>query len=301
MKDTMHPHGTWGNVGGAVAKAVLEHKTSEEIVKIIYLTLSLPLATNWLAAEKGQTVRNLYTGYGNVIAYDAVDLVEYGFASNNVVVEDLWGNIMGTNINEEKLLEKLFDPPMIHQNYFKVYPTCRFTHAAIEAATHVVNENGILYEEIENITINTYNLAARCDAENIKIRLESKFSIPYAVSCIATGLNLYDDYESNLDKIGGFINKVDVVDSREITALLPSKRAAECIVTVKNGAEYRAMINNAQGEFSNPFTEEELKEKYRNMLKNHYDFDEKWLDDLFVIDRSLSFKEWLLNNKLLRS
>lgn len=301
MKDNMHPHGTWGNVGGAVTRAILQKKTTKEIINIINLTLSLPLATNWLAAEKGQTVRNLYTGYGNVIAYETVDLVSYGFTSNSTVVEDLWGNIMGTGIAQDKLTENLLNPPMIHQNYFKVHPTCRFTHASIETAEQA--KNNIKPKNIESITINTYNLAARCNTKNIQTRLESKFSIPYAVACAIYGLNLYDDYHVNLNIIGEFIEKIEVIDSEEITQLLPKERAAECIITDTEGNKHTAFVSNARGEFSHPFSKQELKNKYKNMLAVHYRdiYSEAWLDDLMNINRSLSFKEWLLNNKLLRS
>lgn len=301
MKDNMHPHGTWGNVGGAVTRAILEKKSNDDIIRIIYLTLSLPLATNWLAAEKGQSVRNLYTGYGNVMAYDAVELMEYGFTSNHLVAEDLWSNIMGSGVNTKKLTENLLGPPMIHHNYFKVHPTCRFTHASIEAAMQA--KSSLEPQKIKSIIINTYNLAARCNTKNIQTRLESKFSIPYAVACVIYGLNLYDDYLVNLTIIGNFMEKIEVIDSEIITQLLPKERAAECIITDTEGKKHTAFISNAQGEFSHPFSKQDFKNKYKNMLTVHYSdiYDEAWLDDLMNINRDLSFKEWLLNNKLLRS
>lgn len=301
MKDNMHPHGTWGNAGGAAAKAILLDKTTEEVTRIVKLVLSLPLATNWLAAETGQTVRNLYTGYGSLMAYDAVDLSSYGFKSNDIVVNDLWSNTMGNHIAEDKMLNNIMKPPMIEQNYFKIYPTCRFTHASIEAAEKAIRDNGISNEEINRIEIRTYNLAARCNTKDIRTSLESKFSIPYAVSCRVLGLNLYDNYEKNLDEIGDFINKVKVIDSEEITALLPGKRAAKCIIKIKDNTELTAQVDNAKGEFSHPFTNQELIEKYMHMLQYYKEFDENWFEKLKNINRKITLKTWLKNNRLLRS
>ena len=301
MKDNMHPHGTWGNAGGAAARAILLGKNTEEVIQIVKLALSLPLATNWLAAEKGQTVRNLYTGYGNLLAYDAVDLAGYGFKSNDTVVSDLWNNIMGHSISEDKMLNKVMNPPMIEQNYFKVYPTCRFTHASIEAADQALKDNDILYEDINHVEIHTYNLAARCDTKNINTRLESKFSIPYAVSCVIMGLNMYDDYEENLNEIDDFINKIDVIHAPEITDMLPEKRAAKCIIINEDKQEFVSQTDNAQGEYSNKFTDRQMMEKYMNMLQSYKEFDEKWLLSLKKIDREITFKSWLKNNRLLRS
>src|SRR5699024_8347094 len=94
MRDDMHPHGTWGNVGGAVARALIEGKDKESIKEIILIALSLPLSTAWLAAEKGQSVRNLYTGLGSFLAYESVDFQQYGFASTMGVAEIISSTIM---------------------------------------------------------------------------------------------------------------------------------------------------------------------------------------------------------------
>lgn len=299
MKDDMHPHGTWGNVGGAVARALLTNKSEKEIKNVIELVLSLPLATNWQAAEQGQSVRNLYTGIGNVLAYESVDYVKFGFQSNSSVVESLWSKIMGDNIMPNKLIEGIFDPPLITNNYYKVYPTCRFTHAAIESVETIMKDKEISIDSIDSITINTYSLAARCDSSSIKTRLQSKFSIPYAVSCSVMGLDLYEDFSKNLQLIGAFIDKVVVNEDEGITAQLPGKRAAECIINLDNGEKLTHFVGNAKGEFSNPFTDDEMIQKYLNMLTSKKELDKKWLLNLKNIDYKLSFKDWLSQNKII--
>src|SRR5699024_4875213 len=299
MKDDMHPHGTWGNVGGAVARALLTNKSEKEIKNVIELVLSLPLATNWQAAEQGQSVRNLYTGIGNVLAYESVDYVKFGFQSNSSVVESLWSKIMGDNIMPNKLIEGIFDPPLITNNYYKVYPTCRFTHAAIESVETIMKDKEISIDSIDSITINTYSLAARCDSSSIKTRLQSKFSIPYVVSCSVMGLDLYEDFSKNLQLIGAFIDKVVVNEDEGITAQLPGKRAAECIINLDNGEKLTHFVGNAKGEFSNPFTDNEMIQKYLNMLTSKKELDKKWLLNLKNIDYKLSFKDWLSQNKII--
>ncbi|WP_179647183.1 MmgE/PrpD family protein [Salinicoccus kekensis] len=301
MKDDMHPHGTWGNAGGAVTRAILEEKSAEDITDIILLSLSLPIATSWLAAEKGQSVRNLYTGYGNLLAYDAVDLVSYGFKSNETVAEDLWSGIMGEGVDLSKLSADPDGVSMISKNYFKVHPTCRFTHASIEAAKEIMEQYKLSPEKIKTVQVSTYDLAARCDSKLIRTRLESKFSIPYAVAAIILGLDLYDDYSENLRKMGAFIDKIEVIEDKAMTALLPQERAAKCTITDMGGVTYSAFIPNAKGEYSNPFTESEFKMKYENMLQRHYSFfSEGWLNGLLNIDRTKSFTSWLIKNHLLR-
>src|SRR5699024_11209471 len=144
--------------------------------------------------------------------------------------------------------------------------------------------------------IHTYNLAARCDTKDISTRLESKFSIPYAVSCVIMGLNMYDDYEENLKEIDDFINKIDVIHSLEITDMLPEKRAAKCIIINKDKQKFVSQTDNAQREYSNKFMDNQMTEKYMNMLQSYKEFDKKWLLSLKKIDREITFKSWLKNN-----
>src|SRR5699024_174157 len=119
----MHPHGTWGNVGGEVALALIEGKDKAAIKQIILITPSLPISPAWLVAEKGQSVRNLYTDVGSFLAYESVNFQRYGCASSAEVAENIWSTIMGSGMNLERLTESWLEPPLITQNYFKVHPT----------------------------------------------------------------------------------------------------------------------------------------------------------------------------------
>lgn len=300
MRDDMHPHGTWGNVGGAVARALIEGKGKEAIKEIILLSLSLPLATAWQAAEKGQSVRNLYTGLGSFLAYESVDFQAYGFASNMEVTENIWGTIMGNGINSERLTEDLMDPPLITKNYFKVHPACRFTHAAIDATIAIKDENGIAYTDIDTVQVETYSLAARCHTNEPTTKLQSKFSIPYAVACTLMDVDMFEDYASNLQQVDALVQKTTVHESEDITKLLPSKRAARVTITLKDGTTHEHMIDNAQGEYSFRFSKEQMWNKYENMLKGHYSnaFFKGLQDNLLDMRNCSTFKEWLEVNQL---
>lgn len=65
--------------------------------------------------------------------------------------------------------------------------------------------------------------------------------------------------------------------------------------------KFVSQTDNAQGEYSNKFTDNQMTEKYMNMLQSYKEFDKKWLLSLKKIDRKITFKSWLKNNKLLRS
>jgi len=301
MYDKLHPHGTWGNAGGAVAKALIEGKTKKEIKQIILLTLSLPLTTSWLAAEEGQKVRNLYTGLGSFFAYEATNLVDYGFASNISVTQHLWSDILGEGFEEERLYKSLFNPPMIQQNYMKEHPACRFTHAAIDAAELIRNENDIDPSFIKKVTVDTYNLAARCDVQIPKSKLQAKFSIPYAVACTLMGKNMFENYQENLFFVKKLAEKIVVNDTQWITDMLPQKRAANVTIEMKDGHSISRLVENAKGEYFDALREQDLWIKYENMLSQYY--SDAWLknlkENLLNMRNHSTFAEWVLANKLI--
>ena len=301
MKDELHPHGTWGNVGGAVARALIEGKDKEAIMETVLISLSLPLSTAWMAAEKGQSVRNLYTGIGSFLAYESVSLQEYGFRSNPAVVENLWATIMGNGVDESRLTEGLMDPPLIIRNYFKVHPTCRFTHAAIDAAHELAATGTFGAGDIRTVRVETYSLAARCDTNRPQTKLQSKFSIPYAVACALMDVNLYGDYQENLSKVAGLADRIEVVESEELTKRLPAERAARVFIILNDGSVLERTIDNAQGEFTHRFSESQMWEKYENMLGGHY--PDRFVDvlraHLLDMRRCGTFKEWLQINQLM--
>lgn len=301
MYDEMHPHGTWGNVGGAIARALIEEKDKDAIKEIILIALSLPLSTAWLAAEKGQSIRNLYTGVGSFLAYESVNFQKYGFFSSTEVAENIWSTIMGQGMNLERLTDSLLDPPLIAKNYFKVHPTCRFTHAAIDAADQLMTKHPINTKGIEKVMVNTYNLAARCHTKRPVTKLQSKFSIPYAIACTIENVDMYQNYTTNLKIVNDLIEKVTVKESQKLTKLLPNQRAATVKIYLYNGSVYSKTIYNAKGEYTDRFNKQALLEKYENMLKNHYSdkLIKRLSNHILNIKSYSTFKEWLQANHLI--
>lgn len=294
MQDKLHPHGTWGNAGGAVARALIEGKDREAVKKVILTALSLPLSTSWLAAEKGQTVRNLYTGLGSFLAYESVNFADFGFTTTVELVENVWGDILGTGIQSEKLTTSLMNPPMIAQNYMKVYPTCRFTHAAIDAVKKVMSAHPINPSKIADVTVDTYVLAARCDQQIPETKLASKFSIPYAVACTLLDVDLFENYRVNLSQVAELSSRIYVNDEEEITALLPEQRAARVTIKLTSGEILEQTVYTAQGEFTHRFSEQKLFEKYTHMLSEYpTDFVAQLKEHLLTIRQYETFNDWL--------
>src|SRR5699024_2251872 len=161
--------------------------------------------------------------------------------------------------------------------------------------------NSINFKEIDKVEVETYNLAARCNIKRPETRLQSKFSIPYVVACILMDVDLFGDYEDNVQQVENLAYGVFVSENQELTKLLPDRRAAKVTVTLKDGTELEHTTYTAKGEYDHRFSEEELWDKYQNMLINHYDvsFLGVLKNNLLNIRRYPTFKEWLQANRLM--
>ena len=268
MNDDMHPHGTWGMIGGTVAAGLLQNKSAEEIIEAVYLSASLPIATSWQSAVTGQTVRNLYTGLSCWQAYNSTYLQSYGFKSSTQIVEHLWGSIMSKKGGIDQSKFNIESPFMISRNYFKLFPACRFSHPSIDAINNILGENDIDANDISHIEVKTYGLAARLDNPDPDTLLASKFSIPFLISVIVSGYSLFETHKASIfnnENIREFANKIAVKESSELNKLLPHKRAAEVFVYLENGTVKSTMVDTASGEYNLPLTRGIMKNKIQKI------------------------------------
>lgn len=298
MYDDMHPHGTWGIVGGTVAAGILQKKAKQQIMEAALLAASLPLATSWEAAVTGMTVRNLYTGLGSLHSYYALQFQSAGFQSSPHVVDHLWGKIMSDGIRHELLLKDVWSPPLIEKNYFKLYPSCRFSHSAIDALQNLRRQEELDVGQVASIEVETYGLAARLDDPDPENQLAAKFSIPFLLSALLHGHTLFESFREPVFRdpsIRNVAKRICVRESRELTALLPDKRAARVAVKMKDGTERSSYVDAASGGYEQPLPEDRLMEKFKQMMAPDLSGNEveRIVQATLKLESTSVFRQWV--------
>ena len=79
MRVSVHPHGTTGTIGSAVAIARMKRFDEADMRKTINIAATMALTTNRQAMLDEATVRNLYSGHSALAGATAIELVEAGF------------------------------------------------------------------------------------------------------------------------------------------------------------------------------------------------------------------------------
>ena len=163
--------------------------------------------------------------------------------------------------------------------YRKPYAACRHCHAPIEAALNIKTKYDIDIKDIRKINVYTYLTALLGhDYTTIQGITSAKMSIPYSVAVALStgraGLNEFLPEYIEDDSILALTRKVKVEEDKELTALVPDKRAAIVEITAKNGERYVERVDYPKGEPENPMTTEDIEQKFI-MMSNFGGYTDK--------------------------
>ena len=269
IRMSMHPHGTWGTVGAAVAVGKLLGYNERAMKEIINVSSSLSLSTSRKTMLEGGTVRNVYSGVSGLMGILAWHLVESGFTGERDGLSTVFGSVVSETFVLEKMTEKLGERFEIARNYFKRHACCRYNHATLDAINTITAKlpaGWIQPEDIAKVEVMTYSLAAQLCDQNPRNMLAGKFSIPFAVATSIvhgdTGISSFNEQAVNDPNIRALAQRVEVVEAPELTAMMPARRPSRVRITLKDGRELDAESFVNKGDLEDPYTAEELQEKY---------------------------------------
>jgi 2-methylcitrate dehydratase PrpD len=129
----IHPHGTYGVIGAAVAVGLLKGFTQRQLRELLNVSATMGMATSRNTLLEGSTVRNIYTGHSAYMGQMAATLVQSGFTGESDGVASIFGKVLSDTFDADRVVESLGSEWLIAQNYFKLHCTGRYVHSAIDA------------------------------------------------------------------------------------------------------------------------------------------------------------------------
>lgn len=155
---------------------------------------------------------------------------------------------------------------LLHECYFKLYPSCRHTHCGIEAAINLHRQ--VQVEEIEKIDVYIYPNAIKLAGQILfpENQDETKFSIHYTVACgLVNGKYGIADMEpSNLsDVIVQLINKINLIPDESMEDRVKGIRGTRLEIVKGDGTILKETVLVPKGDPENPLTRDDIIEKLR--------------------------------------
>jgi 2-methylcitrate dehydratase PrpD len=266
IRMSMHPHGTWGTVGAAVAVAKLMGYGEAAMREMINVSSSLGLATSRRTMLEGGTVRNVYSGTSNFMGVLAHQLVQSGFTGEADGLKTVYGSVVSDTFSPEVMTDELGSRFEIARNYFKMHACCRYNHGTLDALEKILSQRPITAGDVESVDVETYSLAAQLCDRNPQNMLAAKFSIPFAVATLLvhgrTDVTCFTTEAVRKEAVQALAKRVEVKEDPKLTAMMPARRPSRVKVTLKNGEKLEAEVTMNKGDFEDPYGPADLERKY---------------------------------------
>ena len=224
IRISVHPHGTWGTLGAAVAVGRLKKFGEAQMAGLINVASTMGMATSRQTLLDGSTVRNIFTGHAGLMGLMAARLVECGFTGERDSPASVFGKVLGDEFIASKVTEGLGREWMVSGGYFKLHPTGRYVHSAIDALEDLlagVPGRRIDPATIARIEVRTYRLAAMLAERRVTSSFGARFSVPFALATIlhhgSSGLAQFEQAAVDNEAIQSLAARVDLQENPQFT------------------------------------------------------------------------------------
>ena len=172
--------------------------------------------------------------------------------------------------DREKIVGELAERFEGERLSIKLYPCCRFTHPAVNAALSIAQKNAIAPDDIKEVIVHVTQSAYDMVGKPFEIRespqVDAQFSIPYTVSVAIARRDVFIDdfFEETIKKektVLHLARKVRVVaDQRPV-----GKGLVPCVVeiTTRDERHYSERTEMVRGNPRKPVSIQEVAEKFR--------------------------------------
>jgi 2-methylcitrate dehydratase PrpD len=264
-----HQNGQVPLLAAAAAGAKLRGLDAAGISRAMRIAATLLLTPSYTNAVAGATALNVAGGMSGFAAALAPELVLAGFEAQNDAVEQALGELVGDGFTADGALDGVGSTWHITRNYFRLYACCNPIHPALDCLQQALAELQPRPDEIARIDIATYQFASVMRNPDPPNFFASKYSLPHAAATMTVrghaGHAALDDAALHDPAIVALRHRVTVVEDPAMSAVVPRLRPARVTVVLADGRNATRERDSHRGDFNQPFTETELRDKFRDL------------------------------------
>jgi len=269
-----HSSGIAGALGCAAACARLYRMDAEHMEYAI--ALSTTMTSGLLSyTESNPYIKPLNPGKAAETGVFAAILVHEGVKGPLWSLEGPNGWFVGYGrgvVHTEQMFPNA-DHLLMHECYYKLYPSCRHTHCSLEAAVNLSAK--VDPKDIEKVEVYIYPFAIKFAGNaDPKDRDETKFSIWYTMACALVNgrygvADMYPDKAPAMVK--ELMKKIDVIPDPSMEDREKGIRGVRVKIILKDGSAQEETILVPKGDPEKPLTLEDLQDKLRTCAQGQAD------------------------------
>lgn len=276
-----HPTSTCGTMGGVVSASKLM-KLDE-----LHTSYAQGIAGSAVAGlmawnSQGSFTKRYQAGRPSMDCIVAARMAEKGFNGPTDIFESTDGLLHAYSYHDTydtKWITDGFGKDWIFaSSSIKVYPCCRYSGGHLDACLEIVEKYHPDPAKIEKIfirsSLQTMHLLAeprKWDPKNI---VDLQFSMPYQASVAFLhgkfGVAELDVSLIDHPLIKKMIAATTVVKDDEFERRYPEHYSSAVTITMEDGTEYTAVVDDPKGDWRNPVTYADVENKFRDLANSVY-------------------------------
>jgi 2-methylcitrate dehydratase PrpD len=275
-KKGFHPSATCGIFGAAAAAGYLMGLTKEQYISAFGIALSQSAGSMQFLTDGAWTKRS-HVGQAAQNGLSCAIMAGEGFKGPSQAFEGQWGYLhsYASGGDVKKAMNGLGEKFETLNLGVKPYPSCRYSHAAIDGLIELKKELKFSSDDLDDIDIGLSETALNIigypltDKQHPKSIVDGQFSMPFcaAVTVKSGGLQ-WDDYKNHLNNKDtlSLCNKIKVSPDEDAEKCCPEYMSAKIKVVVK-GEKYEKFVKIPKGEPENFMEDEEFISKFKGLTE----------------------------------
>ena len=275
-KKGFHPSATCGIFGAAAAAGFLIGLTKEQYISAFGIALSQSAGSMQFLTDGAWTKRS-HVGQAAQNGLSCAIMAGEGFKGPSKAFEGQWGYLhsYASGGNIKKAIDGLGEKFETLNLGVKPYPSCRYSHAAIDGLIELKKELNFSSEDLDDVDIGLSETALNIigyplnDKQNPKSIVDGQFSMPFcaAVTVKSGGLQ-WDDYKNHLNNSDtlSLCNKIKVSPDKDAEECCPEYMSAKVKVVVK-GKKHEKFVKIPKGEPENFMDDAEFISKFQGLTE----------------------------------
>jgi len=270
-----HPTGIAGTFACCLAAAKLMQLGEEQMVMAQGIALSMA-SGNFEFVEEGAWTKRYHPGWSAVSGIMAATFAQAGYVGPTLPYEGRFG-LYKSHLNE---LEPGCDYSLATAGLntvwetlnvgIKPYPSCHFTHAAIDATKQLSKEHNLSADDVESITVLVPEEVIKTVCEPLDKKqavtcaYEAQFSVPYlvAVALVRREFSLKDLEDEPLQDATVLALSKKTTYVADPDSGFPTYYSGEVRITLKDGRMLTQREFKNRGCFDRPLTPSDITDKF---------------------------------------
>jgi 2-methylcitrate dehydratase PrpD len=275
-----HPTATCGIFGAAAAVSKLLGLDGTGIESAFGIALSQAAGSMQFLADGAWTKRS-HVGQAASNGLICAVMAAEGFKGPNDAFDGNWGFLTSyaPNPDASKVTDQLGRHWETLGLAVKPYPSCRYSHAAMDGLIALKQQHGIDVDDVEAIEIGLSEtgrkiigepLAAKINPEGV---VDGQFSMPFcAAVALREGGMAWDDYATHLDDATtrSLCQKVKTVPDEQAEAAYPNNMSGTVRIKTKTDT-FETFVEVPKGEPENFMSGGELRAKFDGLCAPYLD------------------------------